>query len=97
MSKSAITPDFIGRMAKMFPGVRPSIRLASSPTASTRFDPSSMATTLGSRSTMPRSFTYTRQFAVPRSMPTSVEKSPLNLENMMCIIDETRAGRKGRF
>ena len=30
---------------------------------------------------MPRSFMYTRQFAVPRSMPTSVEKSPLILEN----------------
>ena len=30
---------------------------------------------------MPRSFMYTRQFAILRSMPTSVEKSPLILEN----------------
>ena len=82
MSKSAMTPLFIGRMAMMFPGVRPSMRLASSPTASTRFEPSSIATTEGSRRTMPRSFTCTSEFAVPRSMPISVEKSPLNLENM---------------
>ena len=57
MSKSAMTPDFIGRMATMFPGVRPSMRLASSPTASTRLEPAWIATTEGSRSTMPRSFT----------------------------------------
>ncbi|MNT97591.1 hypothetical protein D3C72_2399460 [compost metagenome] len=31
--KSAITPSFIGRMAWMLPGVRPSIFLASRPTA----------------------------------------------------------------
>ena len=35
-SKSAMTPSFIGRMAVMLPGVRPSISLASSPTASMR-------------------------------------------------------------
>ena len=34
-SKSAITPSFSGRIATIFPGVRPTIRLASSPTAST--------------------------------------------------------------
>ena len=39
MSKSAITPDFIGRMATMLPGVRPSMRFASAPTASTRLEP----------------------------------------------------------
>ena len=32
--KSAITPSFIGRMAVMLPGVRPSMFLASVPTAS---------------------------------------------------------------
>ena len=32
-SKSAMTPSFSGRMAWMVPGVRPSIRLASMPTA----------------------------------------------------------------
>ena len=36
-SKSAITPSFMGRMAVMLPGVRPSIRLASAPTAATLF------------------------------------------------------------
>ncbi len=39
-SKSAITPSRIGRIASMLPGVRPSISLASSPTASTCFLPS---------------------------------------------------------
>ena len=34
-SKSAITPSFIGRIAMILPGVRPSISLASLPTAST--------------------------------------------------------------
>ena len=33
MSKSAITPSFSGRMAWMWPGVRPSMRFASAPTA----------------------------------------------------------------
>ena len=35
-SKSAMTPSFIGRIAVMVPGVRPSISLASVPTASIR-------------------------------------------------------------
>ena len=35
ISKSAITPSFIGRKASIVPGVRPSIRLASEPTAHT--------------------------------------------------------------
>jgi len=39
-SKSAITPSRIGRIASMLPGVRPSISLASSPTASTFLTPS---------------------------------------------------------
>ncbi len=53
-SKSAMTPSFRGRTARMCDGVRPIIRLASDPTA--RMAPFSvlMATTEGSFSTMPR-------------------------------------------
>ncbi len=57
-SKSAMTPSFIGRIAVMLPGVRPSMRLASAPTATMtlppRFGSSCTATTDGSLSTMPR-------------------------------------------
>ena len=53
-SKSAITPSFSGRMALIVPGVRPSMRLASIPTACTSPVRESIATTLGSLSTMPR-------------------------------------------
>ncbi len=54
ISKSEITPSLSGRMAWMWLGVRPIIRLASAPTA--RGLPSRMftATTEGSLSTMPR-------------------------------------------
>ena len=55
MSGSWITPWRIGRTAMMLPGVRPSMRLASSPTARTRCVPSWTATTEGSRRMMPRS------------------------------------------
>src|SRR6266446_5743766 len=66
----------------MFAGVRPSIRFASSPTASTLFVPACTATTDGSRKTIPWSLTYTSVFAVPRSIPMSLDnqpKSPLNI------------------
>ena len=53
-SKSAITPSFIGRSAVMLSGVRPIIRLASWPTASTSPVVSLSATTLGSSSMIPR-------------------------------------------
>ena len=56
ISKSAMTPSFIGRMAMMLPGVRPSISLASLPTARTRLPPLAScctATTEGSLATMP--------------------------------------------
>jgi len=56
ISKSAITPSFIGRMATMLPGVRPSISFASFPTAITRLPPRvscCTATTEGSLETMP--------------------------------------------
>ena len=55
-SKSAMTPSFIGRIASMCPGVRPSIILASCPTASTLLPPRPFlrtATTEGSFRTMP--------------------------------------------
>ena len=57
--KSAITPSFSGRMAVILPGVRPSMRLASMPTASMVFWPlwTRIATTEGSFSTMPLSRT----------------------------------------
>jgi hypothetical protein len=53
--KSAMTPSLSGRIAVMLPGVRPSMRLASMPTASMVFWPLCMriATTEGSSSTMP--------------------------------------------
>src|SRR5438445_419833 len=53
-SKSAITPSFSGLIAWIVPGVRPSIRLASIPTACTSPVRESIATTLGSDSTIPR-------------------------------------------
>ncbi len=53
-SKSAITPSFRGLIAWIVPGVRPSMRLASMPTAWTSPERESIATTLGSESTMPR-------------------------------------------
>ena len=58
-SKSAITPSRSGRMASMLPGVRPSICLASSPTARTWRLPRlvAIATTEGSFRTMPRPLT----------------------------------------
>ena len=59
--KSAITPSFSGRIACMLPGVRPSIILASCPTASTVFsgarEPVRIATTDGSFRITPRSGT----------------------------------------
>src|SRR5690348_1684530 len=72
-SKSAITPSFMGLMATMLPGVRPSISLASLPTASTSPLFLLMATMEGSLTTMPLPRAYTRVFAVPRSMARSLE------------------------
>ena len=53
-SKSAITPSLSGLTATMLPGVRPIIRLASTPTATTCPLLVFSATTLGSLRTMPR-------------------------------------------
>jgi hypothetical protein len=57
ISKSAITPSLMGRTARMLAGVRPSISLASWPTART-LSPrpvvsSATATTLGSEQISP--------------------------------------------
>ena len=57
--KSAITPSFSGRIAWMFPGVRPSMLFAASPTAAMLFVPPPgsvrIATTEGSLRTIPLS------------------------------------------
>jgi hypothetical protein len=55
-----MTPSLMGRMATMFPGVRPIMRLASIPTASTFFAPRLsrwMATADGSEQMIPSPFT----------------------------------------
>ena len=71
MAKSAITPSFIGRIATIFPGVLPIISFASLPTARTSFVFVFIATTDGSLMTIPFPLTYTRVFAVPKSIPIS--------------------------
>src|SRR5436309_9357490 len=80
-----MTPSFSGRIAWIVPGVRPSMRLASMPTAWTSAVRASIATTDGSDSTIPRPRTYTSVFAVPRSTamsrppkPVSEEKRPMS-------------------
>src|SRR5580693_8434700 len=72
--KSAMTPSFMGRMATILPGVRPSISLASFPTASTSPVVLLMATMDGSLTTMPLPLANTSVLAVPRSMARSDEK-----------------------
>jgi hypothetical protein len=64
-------------MAWMVPGVRPSMRLASIPTACTSPLRESTATTDGSDRTMPRPRTYTSVFAVPRSTAMSRPPKPV--------------------
>src|SRR2546426_9871899 len=71
--KSAITPSFMGRMARMLPGVRPSMSLASLPTASTLPVFWLTATIEGSETTIPLPFANTRVLAVPRSIARSLE------------------------
>ena len=81
-SKSAMTPSFIGLMAVMLPGVRPSISLASVPTASIRPLILLSATMEGSLTTMPLPRAKTQVLAVPRSMARSWEKRESSDENM---------------
>ena len=76
-SKSAMTPSFSGRIAWIVPGVRPSMRFASTPTACTSPVRWSIATTDGSERTMPRPRTYTSVFAVPRSTAMSRPPKPV--------------------
>src|SRR5438105_14038843 len=66
-----MTPSFSGRMAWMWLGVRPIIRLASAPTARGRPSFTLTATTDGSLRTMPIRRTYTSVLAVPRSTAMS--------------------------
>jgi hypothetical protein len=54
VSKSAMTPSLRGRMATMWPGVRPIIALASVPTARMALFLVLMATTDGSLRATPR-------------------------------------------
>ena len=72
----------MGLMAVMLGGVRASIALASLPTASTFLVPDWMATTEGSRMTMPRSFKKTNELAVPKSIPISLENRPFIPSNI---------------
>src|SRR5947209_17663200 len=69
-----MTPSFIGRIAMMFPGVRPSISFASLPTASTLPVFWLIATMEGSLTTIPFPFAKTIVLAVPRSIARSFEK-----------------------
>src|SRR4029077_1269364 len=62
-------------MATMLPGVRPSMSLASLPTASTRPFTLLMATMEGSLTTIPLPRAYTQVLAVPRSMARSLENT----------------------
>src|SRR5690349_16688145 len=78
-----ITPSFMGLMATVLPGVRPSISLASLPTASTSPVFLLMATMEGSLTTMPLPRAYTSVLAVPRSMARSLEKM-LNSDLRLC-------------
>src|SRR5882762_6127500 len=71
--KSAITPSFMGLIATTLPGVRPSMSLASFPTATTSPLFLLMATMDGSFTTMPLPFAYTNVLAVPRSIARSEE------------------------
>src|SRR3954468_10630363 len=68
-----MTPSFIGLIATMLPGVRPSMSLASLPTASTRPLTLLIATIDGSLTTIPLPRAYTQVLAVPRSMARSLE------------------------
>src|SRR5882724_11390944 len=63
----------MGLMATILPGVRPSISLASLPTASTSPVVLLIATMEGSLTTIPFPLAYTKVLAVPRSIARSEE------------------------
>src|SRR6478672_4045090 len=79
-----MTPSFIGLIATMLPGVRPSISFAPVPTASTRPVTLLTATIDGSLTTMPRPLAYTQVLAVPRSMARSVERNESSEPKPIC-------------
>src|SRR5215203_6881552 len=87
-SKSAITPSFRGLIATILPGVRPSIRFAADPTATTLSVLASIATTEGSESTIPCPLTNTSVFAVPRSIATSRPNNPPNIRDPSSVSDD---------
>src|SRR5439155_7971053 len=91
-----MTPSFIGRMAAMLPGVRPSISLASFPTASTRLVTLLIATIDGSRTMMPRPSAKTSVLAVPRSIARSDEKREKSDFQPMNLL-QTRSGLLKQF
>src|ERR671921_2880027 len=82
-----MTPSLRGLMATMLPGVRPSIRLAADPTATTLSVLLFMATTEGSESTIPCPLTNTSVFAVPRSIATSRPNNPPNIRDPSSVSD----------
>src|SRR6476660_3585512 len=77
-----MTPSFMGLIAVMLPGVRPSISLASVPTASMRPFVLFRATIDGSLRTMPFPRAYTQVFAVPKSIARSCENRESSAESM---------------
>src|ERR1700691_3545269 len=91
--KSAMTPSFMGLIATMLPGVRPSISLASLPTASTSPVFLLSATMDGSLTTMPLPLANTKVFAVPKSMARS-DENRLNRERR--FIKDVRYELEGR-
>src|SRR4051812_2875299 len=90
--KSAITPSFIGLMATMLPGVRPSISFASLPTASTSPVVLLIATMEGSFTTIPFPLAYTSVLAVPRSIARS-EENRLKRERKFMELKVIHLGR----
>src|SRR2546422_251177 len=68
-----MTPSFMGLMASTFPGVRPSMSLASLPTATTSPVFLLIATMEGSLTTIPLPLENTSVLAVPRSIAKSEE------------------------
>ena len=74
-SKSAMTPSLRGRMVCISEFSLPTISLASVPTAMIFLVMMFLVTMVGSLRTMPSPLTYMRVFAVPRSMPMSLEKN----------------------
>ena len=80
-----MTPFFIGLTAVIRSGVRPSISLASVPTASTSPESLRIATMDGSFTTMPLFRSNTSVLAVPRSIARS-EENRLKSEGVVIAV-----------